>query len=281
MNTFFDAVSSASRVAGVTAIMIQCTPEIAKLLLELNTSNRKIRLSVVEKYMREMENGEWVSSAQGVGIDSKNVLIDGQHRLMAIVRTGITCPLLVVFGLPTMAQEKTDRHAKRSMFDVMHLCGVGKSRQQVCAAAFLCRSKKATNFSAPADSDVKASLQAHEEGLSFADSIYKRRGGRSFPTGIMAAFCIGYEICGEKMMVFAEQYVTGTQLSHDDPAYRLLRWSSDASFSSAGGTMRQFEAYRKTCYAINAFFAGDKINQLREATEIVAPTSLKEPPCRK
>jgi len=75
------------------------TPAIALELLRLNTANRGFSQATVNFYAKQMEHGEWKTTSQGIAISSDNMIIDGQHRLMAIVKTKLAQEMLVTRGL--------------------------------------------------------------------------------------------------------------------------------------------------------------------------------------
>lgn len=76
------------------------TPVDAAKFLENNRSNRRLRPKKVDQYCRDMRAGKFVTTHQGIAVYENGVLADGQHRLMAICKTGIPCRMLVVTGIP-------------------------------------------------------------------------------------------------------------------------------------------------------------------------------------
>lgn len=75
------------------------TPEFASLLLEQNDSNRKINKNQLDMLCRTIESGHWRLTHQGVAIYEDGTLADGQHRLSAIVKTGIACKMPLFYGI--------------------------------------------------------------------------------------------------------------------------------------------------------------------------------------
>ena len=65
--------------------VVLVTPLLAKKWLERNTDNRDIRPSVVTGLAESITRGEWVLSHQGIAFAKSGRLLDGQHRLLAIV----------------------------------------------------------------------------------------------------------------------------------------------------------------------------------------------------
>lgn len=82
---------------------IKMTPEMANEILERNKNNRKIRLYVVDRYARDMANGKWEINGDTIVFDESGNLTDGQHRLMAVVKAGVTVDMIAVYGIPFSA----------------------------------------------------------------------------------------------------------------------------------------------------------------------------------
>jgi len=76
------------------------TPLMAKTWLKNNFRNRPVAEDVVAAYARDMVNGVWQATHQGIAFNDRDELIDGQHRLLAIVKAGKTIRMMVTFGLP-------------------------------------------------------------------------------------------------------------------------------------------------------------------------------------
>lgn len=66
------------------------TPAIAENMLLKNIGNRKLRPDTVSRYSKSMKTGNWKSTHQGIAIDEFGNIIDGQHRLAAVVKSGTT-----------------------------------------------------------------------------------------------------------------------------------------------------------------------------------------------
>lgn len=75
------------------------TPEIASdILANHNGQNiRKIRRSVAEKYARDMASGAWKYTWDCIAFDKDGNLLNGQHRMQAIVMSGCTVDMLVIY----------------------------------------------------------------------------------------------------------------------------------------------------------------------------------------
>lgn len=99
------------------------TPSRAAELLEGNSINRSLRMGVVQRYARDMTAGQWHQSGDPIRLDKKGTLLDGQHRLSAIIHAGIAQKMLIIKGVETKAILTIDTGAKRQFADVLKIQG--------------------------------------------------------------------------------------------------------------------------------------------------------------
>jgi len=92
-------------------------PSDAKSLLERNTNNRKLRETVVDYYANEMINGNWVDNGDPIRIARSGRLLNGQHRLSAVVKAGVSLPFHFLSNLSEESFEQMDNGAKRTLND--------------------------------------------------------------------------------------------------------------------------------------------------------------------
>ncbi len=79
---------------------VYVTPEVAEQMLALNyDKQRRVSERCVLKYMRDLKDGRWNCDAMPpIRISSDGMLVDGQHRLHAVVRSGVPVNMLVWYG---------------------------------------------------------------------------------------------------------------------------------------------------------------------------------------
>lgn len=100
--------------------IVTVTPETATYLLSKNAKfNRKVNKSTVAKYAKAMLAGEWSLSPQGIIIDdTTGSVIDGQHRLFAVVETGVTIPMYVTYVTDSDTFKFLDQGRNRNFSDL-------------------------------------------------------------------------------------------------------------------------------------------------------------------
>lgn len=112
---------------GATYSVETIGPDTAKEMLASNIDNRHIRRAVVDRYARDMKAHKWVENGAAISFAADGTLLDGQHRLAAIVRAGVAVRLLVVRGLPNSAQDSMDDLAKRTLADTFNFHGISNA----------------------------------------------------------------------------------------------------------------------------------------------------------
>jgi hypothetical protein len=104
--------------------LVEVTPEMAKHWLDTaNLSNRRLRDADVKTMVRDMAAGHWRQTGEPLKFSNKGVLLDGQHRLTAIVDSGKTLPFFVAWDLAPEAQTAMDSGRKRTAANMLELVG--------------------------------------------------------------------------------------------------------------------------------------------------------------
>lgn len=116
------------------------TPERAQQLLEtLDPKQRRQRVAHIKYLRAEIDHGRWKINGETIKISSEGRVIDGQHRLSAIVSSGKAVESLVVFGIDENAFDSIDTGMRRNAADVLTMRGeanaaVLASAIGICAA---------------------------------------------------------------------------------------------------------------------------------------------------
>lgn len=100
------------------------TPLMAQEWLKKNTSkNRKVNAQLVLKYAEDIRAGRWQINGSTVVMAASGAIIDGQHRLLAIVEAQRPIETMVASGVDDAAFETIDTGRGRTAADVLSIMG--------------------------------------------------------------------------------------------------------------------------------------------------------------
>jgi len=101
--------------------IVAVTPELARTWLANNNFNRPKNAETVAKYVRQISEGRWRLTHQGIALTKHGFLLDGQHRLWAIIESDTTLPVRVVINEPIENYETIDCGRNRSNLDAVRM----------------------------------------------------------------------------------------------------------------------------------------------------------------
>lgn len=110
----------------ITISFEEVTPHIAKRWLESNEDRqRKMNLNQVYQYVNQMKKGLWIpDTGESVKFSASKRLIDGQHRLQAIVDAEEPRILMIMRGIADENIVKMDQGKKRNLADIFKIQGI-------------------------------------------------------------------------------------------------------------------------------------------------------------
>jgi hypothetical protein len=210
-----EAVEKLAAEDGVFPLAIETvTPAMARRYLTHNTLNRKIVAAHVDAIARDIRAGNWMMNAQPICFARDGRLLNGQHRLSAVIQAGESIEVPVMRGLPEEAYATYDIHAKKGPQLGAGFENFG-DRPLVAAAAVLLwkRELKPSGIrnAKPTPSEVMKIVEQHPRLLEL------RTFGRKmieFGRGSVlayAAYCIERDDA-ELGRVFLERFETGADL---------------------------------------------------------------------
>jgi hypothetical protein len=162
------------------------TPETAKELLSLNVKNRAVNRMHVDSLAKEMKNGRWKVNGDTICLNGSR-LIDGQHRLHAVVASGVTIQSFVVTDLPSDVFDTKDVGKRRSPGDTLSVLGYTHSHRLAAQLALIdayctSRADKQVHYS---NTEVESLLVKYPNA---ADSIQTKLSGKSLvPPSVLDA----------------------------------------------------------------------------------------------
>lgn len=148
--------------AALSATVEVITPRKAQEWLGANVHNRSLRnQTVVAKYANDMNKGAWRFTGEAIKFSTSGALLDGQHRLHALIRANVTLPMLVIRNLEDDSQEVMDSGAKRSPADALGLRGEKSTALLASAASAIISGCSATRKNV-STSDILDVIDADE-----------------------------------------------------------------------------------------------------------------------
>ena len=238
------------------------TPDTAATWLEQNTLNRPMSQRVVDRYASDMIQGRWGVSDSVIAFDTKGRLLNGQHRLWAIVESNVPIVSHVATGYPPEAIAYFDDGFRRDAAQVYNLThnGAEVSKAHMAVARRLAgggwRKTQGIKQEELSRQDVAAVLERFHDGIDFAvrELRSKTSAGASgvrtsaVLTVVARAF---YAVDRTRLEQFCEVLRTGMVTGPNDNAAVLLRnWLIAANTNNHAG---QNDAYAKTENALDKF----------------------------
>lgn len=99
------------------------TPEMAAKWLANQEGNRPLNTKAVKGYADDMRAGKWLVTHQAIAFDKNGGLIDGQHRLHAVIRAGVPVAMTIAFGADPATFAVIDIGPRRSSSDLYMIMG--------------------------------------------------------------------------------------------------------------------------------------------------------------
>jgi hypothetical protein len=213
------------------ATVVNVDPDVARRWLEANTHNRNTRQFVVNQYARDMAAGQWRFTGEAIKFAHDGTLLDGQHRLLAVVKSGATVSMLVINNLPLEAQDVMDSGIKRQALDGLKLAGY-KNTSILQAAARIALALDANRMSREATkinsfSNVEIHQFVGDNNPAFAEAAqmaahYKER--IDAPPSVLA-YCWWScsALSAEATAAFFESIANAATYGAGDPRSALIR----------------------------------------------------------
>jgi hypothetical protein len=104
--------------------IIRVTPEQAKEWIEnanFNNPRKIINWTNVIRFAEIMRSGKWTTTHQGIAFDTFGNLVDGQHRLLAIIKSGFAVYLMVTTGVSPDSVPDMDQGSKRNVATILDI----------------------------------------------------------------------------------------------------------------------------------------------------------------
>ena len=215
--------------ADVRFALCTITPVQAAEYLKRNTKNRKVKPNTVEAYTTDIRNNAWLLTHQGIAFDATGRLIDGQHRLIAIVNAKRPVNMLITTGWPVGGKNKTmdavDRGCQRTiadqlglqhdMVDAKRVTHIANGIASICLGVN--RPQKATTASV-----IEVCGLFKSEIAWILARPLKTQGIKQ--ASVAAALAMLVQHYPKQAEIIIQRLETGAGLSQSDPLHLLRNW---------------------------------------------------------
>ncbi len=194
------------------------TPKIARQMLLNNPSNRRMDQNEIGKMARDMIAGRWQFNGDSIRFDENDALIDGQHRLKAIIQTEVSIKSIVLRGLPNEVRETIDSGAKRTVAARFQMAGIRNAVGTSAAISVMYQIARKNIGPIPTSGEASEILVKHphfSESVSLCLNSFPHLGSR------LAAMNYIGRYLGERMRAdsFVDVWRTGAPCYQGDPAH--------------------------------------------------------------
>jgi len=265
--------------------IMEVTPAQAQKWLEGNVDNRNLREPRVLQHAQVLQRGEWELTGDAIVFDEDGTLLNGQHRLSAVVITGIPARFIVLRGVPSKAQEVFDSGLPRQLGDQLQRRGV-PYYTYVSSALFWLHRMQYSEASGvahyaepqqrPTFRQLLALYDANKNLAEEAPKIGKHVNNLKVRAGATLAIYhrlreIDDPNIDQEVDIFFKSWLEGTDLRASDPIFRLREWClEDAAKRHTRGRAPD---YRYVAYVLTAWNAWREGKPIRQLKWVYTPTT--------
>lgn len=258
------------------------TPQIAAQYLAKNASNnRHLNRAYVDMLARDMSSGEFRATHQGIAFDEDGRLIDGQHRLTAVLQANTSVQMMVTRDCPAGTLMTIDRGNSRTLHDIMTITMGGDSDEAAIMRnnSMLSAMRSVYRFNAPSKVRLSAPqamklYHEYEEEWKALYYIFGKRAGRkrSPETAAMfAAMLNGVPADALKCFdgVMKDSTIAGCDGYNVQIALRWRRFQDDMTMRHV--RLRYEDVYKTTQAVIKDFYENTRRKHIQIADEEAYP----------
>jgi len=256
----------------IIAVMTYITVEMAIAFLETNVINRPLTPARVKELADVMRLDLYMTTHQGIAFDVNGILIDGQHRLSAIIESGLPQWIFVFTGLHPNCRLAIDNGKVRTPIGISRIVGrIGDSTQAYSIVRKLQFGIVPGSQSHVNEQVLFGLVDKFEEGISF---LYTCKGGLNLNSVIATVIVRAYYsgIDHSKLRRFCE-ILSGDSCSKEEMSAQrlrelLIRSRSGDSWLKSGTIKRNRTVYiyNSAETALHAFVHGKELKVLRQTS---------------
>lgn len=254
--------------------LVEITPlEASELLANSHTTQRPLSKRRVASLAAAIERGEWKVTHQPIALDTAMNVIDGQHRLAAIVKSGIAVKLLVASDADPATFGVVDTGAPRSLAAILTIDGMPQAAHVSTLARAYMMYRADLESGTPWSTTINnlpaqrvlnmldaGKAELLHTALLRAKSVIDAIGRFGYRTGLGVFIAVAMEETHhpDSLTDFLEHLRGGHMLSETSPILALQRWVHNprTGMSTLTGRERTRAAIINTTKAFNDYVDG-------------------------
>lgn len=258
------------------------TPERAEALLlgAAGIPQRAITTRRVNVFASAMQRGQWRITHQAIALDTDGVLIDGQHRLSAVVLAGVPVEMMVAYDVPRDTFDVLDTGTARTTASTLHIAGVPDANAAAAAARMMLTYDQIGGTRKTPHSDIRSaatstdvlSFMSSERGDTLRGALgvgrslsqsFSKYGMRSWMSAAIALIDETHPDASVRNEFFDKMH-SGAMLSNASPVLTFRRWiGSDTGYGRSDRAYRGLIGLAGMVKTWNAFVLGNDLSLIR------------------
>lgn len=236
-------------------------------LLSNTAENRNISPVRVAAYLQVIQRGDWHWTNQGIAIRDDGALVDGQHRLWAVVEADIAVPVTVTYGVKAVAVEAIDKGRSRSIGDELTMFE-GVKNAAFCVAIV----KQAASLYAGDRMSFATRSIFHEwyecfkPGVDFmVTTLASSTPNEVRRAPVAGSLAFAHKTAPAKIEEFALKLKEGTGLTKGEPAWAIRRALMESQYARQNRAAPPTEVARKVLRAAMVHIQGGKVGAVQDS----------------
>ena len=255
--------------------VVTLTPVLAHLLLQKNTANRPISETNMSRIKRDILAGHWDFNGQPIVISKDGFLNDGQHRIRAVIETGRSIRMVIVFGPERKSRFTLDQGVGRTVGHYLAMQGFEDANPLASTANYAWQYRergRLSNSGADSPTNSEARLMVEHYGdLRESLEFISRPGATVLCSKPMLAFthwAISRSSAGERAATeFFNRLIGGAGLGEGSPILycrnRLIQMKGTGSLNNRAELIfRAWNSYRRGEKVDRITISGRKLPEL-------------------
>ena len=260
--------------------VLEISVEFAKEVLESrNPANRVLNGTRVATYATAMRNNEWRVTHQGLCFDETGKLIDGQHRLAAVIEYGLPVRMMVctdcqriettVGGVDVDVMDVSDAGQARTMGQRLRLAHGVQNANNVAAIVMVLRAiaRPGSYGTAISVSQVLKVREIYGESMERVLAVRWQPGDKK--AGILAAFTAYHAAYPDNALDFMRAATEMANLDAKSPILAWRKWVMSSTQKGIGTRFDRLAGCYVTALACEKHRRGEEVSLLRATPDAI------------